>query len=86
MTHDMLRLRGKIGPRGPFDGVAHAEFETIRRGRGRRPQIIATRKGKWAKAKEALFFDALRQCGNVAASGRGRGEWGQSLVTVLSTR
>jgi molybdenum-dependent DNA-binding transcriptional regulator ModE len=47
-----------------------AEFETIRRGRGGRLQIVATRKGKWTKSKETLFLDAMRQCGNVAASAR----------------
>jgi molybdenum-dependent DNA-binding transcriptional regulator ModE len=61
--------RRLAGARDPFDGT-DGEFETIRRGRGGRLQIVATRQGKWTKSKEALFFDAMRQCGNVAASAR----------------
>jgi molybdenum-dependent DNA-binding transcriptional regulator ModE len=61
------------GARDPFDGVEDARFETIRRGRKGRWQIVATRKGKWSKAVENMFFDVLRTCGNIAASARAVG-------------
>ena len=73
--------RRLAGARDPFDGVADGEFETIRRGRGGRLQIVATRKGKWTKAKEAFFLDAMRQCGNVAASARAVGMSESSVWT-----
>jgi len=67
------------GARDPFDGVGDAEFETIRRGRKGRWQIVATRKGKWSKKVEDMFFDVLRTCGNVAASARAVG-FSESLI------
>lgn len=73
--------RRLAGAGEPFEGVADGAFETIRRGRGGRLQIVATRQGKWTKAKEALFLDAMRQCGNVAASARAVGMSESSVWT-----
>jgi molybdenum-dependent DNA-binding transcriptional regulator ModE len=56
-----------------FDGVADAEFERVERRRSGRLMIVKTRVGKWCKSKETLFLDALRACGNVAASARAVG-------------
>jgi molybdenum-dependent DNA-binding transcriptional regulator ModE len=73
--------RRLAGARDPFDGGADGAFETIRRGRGGRLQIVATRDGKWSKSKETLFLDAMRQCGNVAASARAVGMSESSVWT-----
>ena len=56
--------------RDPFDGVADGRFEVIQRARTGRLQIMAVRPGRWTKKVEDGFFDALRACGNVAASAR----------------
>lgn len=56
-----------------FDGVEDARFETIRRGRNGRWQIVATRTGKWNKAMEDDYFDVLRATGNLAAAARAVG-------------
>lgn len=61
------------GARHMFDGVEDARFETIRRGRGGRWQIVATRTGKWNKAMEDDYFDVLRATGNLAAAARAVG-------------
>jgi molybdenum-dependent DNA-binding transcriptional regulator ModE len=73
--------RRLAGAGDPFDADAVGAFETIRRGRGGRPQIVATRTGKWTKAREGLFLDAIRQCGNVAASARAVGMSESSVWT-----
>jgi hypothetical protein len=61
------------GARHMFDGVEDARFETIRRGRNGRWQIVATRTGKWNKAMEDDYFDVLRATGNLAAAARAVG-------------
>ncbi|HEV7660939.1 MAG TPA: hypothetical protein VGO55_13955 [Allosphingosinicella sp.] len=61
------------GARHMFDGVEDARFETVRRGRGGRWQIVATRAGKWSKAMEDDYFDVLRATGNHAAAARAVG-------------
>lgn len=71
--------RRLAGATDPFDGVADAGFETIRLGRRGRPQIVATRAGKWSKAAEQIFLDGLRGCGNVAAAARAAG-FSESLI------
>jgi len=65
--------RRLAGAKDAFDGVDDARFETIRRGRGGRWQIVATRSGKWSKAKEDEFLEVLRATGNVAAAARAVG-------------
>ncbi len=65
--------RRLAGARDSSDGVADAEFETIRRGRGGRAQIVATRKGKWCRSTEDIVLAVLRQSGNVAAAARAAG-------------
>ncbi|MEA3014517.1 MAG: hypothetical protein QOD42_3062 [Sphingomonadales bacterium] len=61
------------GAQHMFDGVEDARFETVRRGRGGRLQIVATRTGKWNKAMEDDYFDVLRATGNLAAAARAAG-------------
>lgn len=65
--------RRLAGATNSSDGVADAEFERVRRNRHGRLMIVKTSTGKWCKSKEAMFLDALRQCGNIAASARAVG-------------
>lgn len=71
--------RRLAGARDSSDGVADPRFEAVRIGRGGRAQIVATRKGKWSRTAEDMFLDALRGCGNVAASARAVG-FSESLI------
>jgi hypothetical protein len=65
--------RRLAGAQHMFDGVEDARFETIRRGRNGRLQIVATRTGKWNKAMEEDYFDVLRASANLAAAARAVG-------------
>jgi hypothetical protein len=65
--------RRLAGAQHMFDEVEDARFETIRRGRNGRLQIVATRAGKWNKAMEEDYFDVLRATGNHAAAARAVG-------------
>jgi hypothetical protein len=67
------------GATDAFDHDGDPRFEMIRRGRGGRLQIVATRAGKWSKRNEELFLELLRGCGNVAAAARGVG-FSESLI------
>lgn len=71
--------RRLAGATDPFAHDGDAAFETIRGGRRGRPQIVATRTGKWSKRAEDLFLDILRGCGNVAAAARATG-FSESLI------
>lgn len=62
--------RRLAGARSPSDGAGDGRFETIQRTPKGRLQIRAARPGKWHKAVEDRFFNALRTCGNVAACAR----------------
>lgn len=62
--------RRLAGATNSSDGVADAEFERVRRNRHGRLMIVKTSTGKWCQSKEKMFIDALRQCGNIAASAR----------------
>lgn len=61
------------GAEGPLDGCREAAFESIRRGADGRLKIQALGKRRWSKRKEELFFEVLRESGNVAASARAAG-------------
>lgn len=65
--------RRLAGAESPLDGVNEAAFESIRRGADGRLKIQALGKRRWSRRKEELFFDVLRECGNVAASARAAG-------------
>ena len=65
--------RRLAGAKHMFDGVEDARFETIRRGRNGRLQIVATRTGKWNKTMEEDYFDVLRATANLAAAARAVG-------------
>lgn len=65
--------RRLAGAQHMFDGVEDARFETIRRGRNGRLQIVATRTGKWNKTMEEDYFDVLRATANLAAAARAVG-------------
>lgn len=71
--------------RDPFDGVEDGRFEVIQRARTGRLQIMAVRPGRWTKKVENRFFDALRACGNVAASARLAG-FSESAVWLRNRR
>ncbi|HYG29995.1 MAG TPA: hypothetical protein VD887_07255 [Allosphingosinicella sp.] len=62
--------RRLAGAESPLDGTNEAAFESIRRGADGRLKIQAQGRRRWSKRKEELFFDVLRECGNVAASAR----------------
>ena len=65
--------RRMAGAEGPFEGGADPAFESIRRGADGRLKIQAQGRRRWSKGKEDLFFEVLRDCGNVAASARAAG-------------
>ena len=65
--------RRLAGAETPLDGTNEAAFESIRRGADGRLKIQALGNRRWSKRKEELFFDVLRECGNVAASARAAG-------------
>ena len=65
--------RRLAGAESPLDGTEEAAFESIRRGADGRLKIQALGQRRWSKRKEELFFDVLRECGNVAASARAAG-------------
>lgn len=65
--------RRLAGAEGPFDGCSEAEFESIRRGADGRLKIQALGRRRWSRRKEELFFEVLRECGNIAASARAAG-------------
>jgi hypothetical protein len=62
--------RRLAGAGSPLDGTNEAAFESIRRGADGRLKIQAQGRRRWSKRQEELFFDVLRECGNVAASAR----------------
>lgn len=65
--------RRLAGAEGPFDGCNEAAFESIRRGADGRLKIQALGKRRWSRRKEEIFFEVLRECGNIAASARAAG-------------
>ncbi|HEY0313419.1 MAG TPA: hypothetical protein VGC56_13090 [Allosphingosinicella sp.] len=71
--------RRLAGVKGPFDGVEDGNFETIRRRRDGRVQIIAVGPGRWSKKIEDRFFAALAACGNIDASARAVGFAGTDM-------
>lgn len=71
--------RRLLGARGPFEGVEDGEFQTIRRGRDGRAQIIAVGPGRWSKRIEDRFLEVLAQCGNIEASARSVGFAGTDM-------
>lgn len=75
--------RRLAGAESPLDGTEEAAFESIRRGADGRLKIQALGKRRWSKRKEELFFEVLRECGNVAASARAAGV---SAVAVWKRR
>ncbi len=64
---------------GQFDGVDDPEFQTLRRCRYGRVQIIAVGPGRWSKRVEDRFLAVLGQCGNVEASARAVGFAGTDI-------
>ena len=71
--------RRLAGVKGPFDGVEDGAFETIRRRRDGRVQIIAVGPGRWSKKIEDRFFATLAACGNIDASARAVGFAGTDM-------
>lgn len=71
--------RRLAGVRGPFDGIDDGNFETIRRRRDGRVQIIAVGPGRWSKKIEDRFFAVLAECGNIDASARAVGFAGTDM-------
>jgi len=62
-----------------FDGVNDPEFQTLRKCRNGRMQIIAVGPGRWSKRVEDRFLAILSQCGNVEASARAVGFAGTDI-------
>lgn len=62
-----------------FDGVHDPEFQTLRKRRDGRVQIIAVGPGRWSKRIEDRFLAILSQCGNVEASARAVGFAGTDI-------
>ena len=58
---------------GPYDGSQEGAFESIRRGADGRLKIQAQGKRRWSMKAEELFFDVLRECGNISAAARAAG-------------
>ena len=67
------------GGDGQFDGVDDPEFQTLRRCRNGRVQIIAVGPGRWSKRVEDRFLAILGRCGNVEASARAVGFAGTDI-------
>ena len=63
--------RRLAGAESPFDGAG--AFECIRRGADGRLKIQAQGRRRWSKAAEDVFFDVLRECGNISAAARAAG-------------
>jgi hypothetical protein len=58
---------------GPFDGCNESAFESIRRGADGRLKIQARGKRRWSRRKEEIFFEVLRESGNISAAARAAG-------------
>src|SRR5215217_4176797 len=61
------------GAEGPFDECVEAAFESIRRSSDGRLKIQAKGTRRWSRNKEEMFFEVLRECGNVRASAAAAG-------------
>jgi hypothetical protein len=59
--------------RSPYDGAREGAFESIRRGPDGRLKIQAQGRRRWSRKAEDLFFDVLRECGNISAAARAAG-------------
>jgi hypothetical protein len=67
------------GAEWQFEGVDGPEFQTLRRCRNGRVQIIAVGPGRWSKRVEDRFLAILSQCGNIEASARAVGFAGTDI-------
>ncbi len=65
--------RRMAGAQSPFDGTKQVAFECIRRGADGRLKIQAQGCRRWSKKAEDIFFDVLRECGNISAAARAAG-------------
>ena len=65
--------RRLAGAEGPFEDCVETAFESIRRSSDGRVKIQALGKRRWSRRKEEMFFEVLRECGNVRASARAAG-------------
>ena len=64
---------GLSGATGPFDCPPTGKFNTIRRGKKGRLQIVAAGEVRWSAAVERRFMEALRAFGSVRAAARAVG-------------
>ena len=65
--------RRLAGAESPYDGTREGAFESIRRGADGKLKIQAQGRRRWSTKAEDIFFDALRECGNISASARAAG-------------
>ncbi|HEV2745774.1 MAG TPA: hypothetical protein VGW34_00570 [Allosphingosinicella sp.] len=65
--------RRLAGAEGPLEGTKEGAFESIRRGADGRLKIQAQGSRRWSKKAEDIFFDVLRECGNISAAARAAG-------------